>query len=96
MNKTTITPPLTMLDQIYRLIPDAAKNAILASKKKAMNRLGTHVRTQPSIPKETYVMLEYFGAFSGSESSFFTSQAHRFIETRAVEIGIMNTIMGGK
>lgn len=81
-----------LMSKVYDSIPDKEKDAILKSKEGVMTASGNRIRIQAYIPKEVYVMLEYFGAFTGSQSDFFTMRSCEFIEQRAIQTGLMNVL----
>lgn len=83
---------MTILQKVWESIPEVDKANILKAKSYSFSQNGKKVRMQPFIPNELYVMLVYFNAFHQSESDFFTSRAVEFIERRAIELGLLNTM----
>lgn len=76
-----------------KYVPEEKKREIFDRKKASFNLTGTTIRVQPYIPKELYAILESFGAFSSSESEFFTARSIEYIERRAAEMGLLNVIL---
>ena len=81
-----------VIQHIYdAYVTDKTKKELFTAKAKSMTE--SHIRVQCLIPKEVYAILASFGAFMNSESDFFTARSCEYIERRALEQGIMNTVL---
>lgn len=83
-----------IIEMIFKMyVSDKEKKGLLNGNGKALSSNGRYVRIQCQIPKEVYAILNAFGAFSHSESEFFTKQCEGFIEQRAIELKIMDSVL---
>lgn len=80
------------LQEVFEKIPEAERRRIMTEKRGSLSKSGTSIRMQFYLAKELYVTLDAFGAFTNSESDFFTNLVCEYIERKAMALGMMNVL----
>ena len=71
-----------LINKLLELIPEKNRNEFV--KENLGRMVGPRIRVQIRIPIEYHMVLYYFGAYSESESAFYSRMAREFIEEKAV------------